>query len=251
VIKLTRDAGFQEEKYQSLYLPIEWTKESLGLALDNRINYLVKQRYTSKPVNHKDVLPEKVKGERAINYILGRTLLRPRDAILFFNKCIARAADRPIITATMIRDAEGEYSKDRLRALADEWFADFPSLIEFAMILKGHKRHFPIGQLTVQECEDFCLEFSINSAARNKDWLSAMASQVVDAVLSSRDFRRNLFQVFYRVGLVGLKLERYEKFSWMDSGNAAVSSAEIMDNTRVAVHPAFWRVLGIAEADSR
>ncbi|HEU5406155.1 MAG TPA: hypothetical protein VFU48_00205, partial [Nitrospira sp.] len=120
VIKLTRDPGFQEEKYQSLFLPIEWTKDGLTSVLDGRINHLVKQRYTTKPVTHKDVLPEKVQREKALSYILERTLLRPRDAIVFFNKCIEYAEDRPVITATMIRDAEGEYSKDRLRALAVE-----------------------------------------------------------------------------------------------------------------------------------
>jgi hypothetical protein len=250
VIKLTRDAGFQEEKYLSLYLPIEWTKDNLISVLDHRINYLVKRRYTSSPVGYKDVLPEKVKGEKAISYILERTLLRPRDAIVFFNNCIKRAADRPIISATMIRDAEGEYSKDRLRALADEWNADFPSLIDFAMILKSHKYHFPIEHLTIQQCEDFCLDFTIN-ATGSKDFLSAIASQVVELALSPKDFRRSLFQVFYRVGLVGLKLETYEKFSWMDSGRAVVSSAEITDTTRVAVHTAFWRVLGILEPNSK
>lgn len=250
VIRLTRDAGFQEEKYHSLFLPIEWTKDNLIRVLDHRINHLVKQRYTSMQVTYKDVLPEKVKGEKAISYILGRTLLRPRDAIIFFNDCIKRAADRPIITATMIRDAEGEYSKDRLRALADEWYADFPNLIEFAMILKSHKSNFPIEHLTIRQCEDFCLDFTINSSAP-KDFLSTMASQVVDLALSPKDFRKNLFQVFYQVGLVGLKLETYEKYSWMDSGRAVVSSAEIAEGTRVAVHTAFWRVLGILGTDSK
>ena len=250
VIRLTRDAGFQEEKYHSLFLPIEWTKDNLISVLDHRINHLVKQRYTSRHVTYKDVLPEKVKGEKAISYILERTLLRPRDAIIFFNDCIKRAADRPIITATMIRDAEGEYSKDRLRALADEWYADFPNLIEFAMILKSHKSHFTIDHVTIHQCEDFCLNFTINSSSP-KDFLSTMASQVVDLALSPKDFRRNLFQVFYQVGLVGLKLETYEQFSWMDSGKAVVSSAEITDSTRAAVHTAFWRVLGILGADSK
>jgi hypothetical protein len=248
VIKLTRDVGFQEEKYQSLYLPIEWTKEELTEVFDYRINYLVRQRYTSKSVTHKDILPEKVKGDRALTYILDRTLLRPRDAILFFNKCIARAVDRPIITATMIREAEGEYSKDRLGTLAEEWFADFPNFIEFAMILKTHLPHFPLERLTLEECNDFCLNFTIQGCEM-RDYLSTMASQVVEMALSPKDFRRNLVQVFYRTGLVGLKLESYEKYSWMNSGRTVVSSAEISDKTRVAVHPAFWRVLGIKADD--
>lgn len=250
VIKLTRDAGFQEEKYQSLFLPIEWNKEGLTSVLDGRINHLVKQRYTTKPVTHKDVLPEKVQREKAISYILDRTLLRPRDAIVFFNKCIEHAEDRPVITATMVRDAEGEYSKDRLRALADEWFADFPNLIDFAMILKAHKHNFLIRTFSITQCEEFCLNFTIHFSGP-KDHLSIMASEVVDVSLSPTDFRRSLFQIFYKVGLVGLKLETYEKFSWMNSGMASLSSAEITEGTRVAIHPAFWRALGITASDSK
>jgi hypothetical protein len=150
----------------------------------------------------------------------------------------------------MIRDAEGEYSKDRLRALADEWFADFSNLIDFAMILKSHKHSFLIENLTLRQCEDFCLDFTIYFSG-SKDYLSTMASQVVEVALSPIDFRRNLFQTFYRVGLVGLKLETYEKFSWMNSGMASLSSAEITEGTRVSIHPAFWRVLGITGAASK
>lgn len=47
VFRFTRDAGFQEEKYRSLYLPLRWTKEQLLLVLDKRVNYLVRQTYTS------------------------------------------------------------------------------------------------------------------------------------------------------------------------------------------------------------
>jgi len=48
VFRITRDPGFQEEKYESLYLDVEWTKEQLIEVLDSRINHLVKQRYTKQ-----------------------------------------------------------------------------------------------------------------------------------------------------------------------------------------------------------
>lgn len=41
VFRLTRDAGFQEEKYESLFLPLDWTPEQLIDVLDQRINFLV------------------------------------------------------------------------------------------------------------------------------------------------------------------------------------------------------------------
>lgn len=150
VFKLTRDAGFQEEKYESLFLPLEWTRERLVEILDARINYLVRSRYTTQSVTNKDILPKKIKGTQTIDYLLNRTLMRPRDIIVFFNKCIAHATDRPLITAQIVTEAEGEFSKDRLRALADEWHADYPNLIDCAMILKGKKSPFTVRDLPLK-----------------------------------------------------------------------------------------------------
>jgi len=246
VIKLTRDEGFQEEKYESLFLPIDWTKDHLVTALDNRINFLVKQRYTKRKVAYSDLLPEKIGKERTIDYILDRTLMRPRDVIVFFNECISLATDKPNINRTMIREAEGQYSRNRLRALADEWHADYPNFIDFAMLLKGVKPHFKISALPISTCEDFCLDFTIRGVTE-KDSLSTMAAQVADALLDVKDFRKHLFLVFHRIGLVGLKLDAFDKVIWITAGRASVSSAEVADNTRVYVHPAFWRVMGVSD----
>lgn len=46
VLHSTHDTGFQEEKYESLYLYVRWTKEQLWGLLARRINTLVKRRYT-------------------------------------------------------------------------------------------------------------------------------------------------------------------------------------------------------------
>lgn len=49
---------------------------------------------------------------------------------------------------------------------------------------------------------------------------------------------------FYVTGLVGLKLESYEKVSWVGH-ERSISPAEITDSTALEVHPCFWRALGI------
>ncbi len=60
VFRFTRDPGFQEEKYRSLYMPLRWTDGSLLALLDKRVNYLVRQTCTKKAVGYSDVLPPKV-----------------------------------------------------------------------------------------------------------------------------------------------------------------------------------------------
>ncbi|MHC4132077.1 MAG: P-loop ATPase, Sll1717 family [Planctomycetota bacterium] len=244
VFRLVRDPGYQEEKFRSVYLSLNWERKKLTEVLDSRIDFLIRRQYTKQKVTHKDILPKEVNKTRPIEFIVQRTMKQPRDIIHFFNKCIQQAKGQATIKERMIKQAEGEYSRDRLRYLADEWFSDYPNLVEFAMILKKRKKHFRIGNLNDKDCEDFCLNFCItNSTAQ--DYFSNLANHLVNANLSAEDFRKQIFPVFYKVGIVGLKIESYEKYSWTTTDSRNISSAEISDNTRVAIHPAFWRVLGI------
>jgi hypothetical protein len=137
VLRVARGAGFQEEKYESLYLHINWTKAQLTQLLDARINRLVRQSFTSQTVTHREILPTSVNKVPVMDYILARTFMRPRDVIMFCNACISQARGNPQITPIMVKEAEGEYSRKRLRSLADEWVADYPFLMTLVELLKG------------------------------------------------------------------------------------------------------------------
>jgi hypothetical protein len=245
VIRRTRDSGFQEEKYESLYLPLRWEKEQLIQILDRRISHLVRSRYSSqKRVTYADVLPSSIGREPVLDYLLARTMMRPRDLISFFNYCVAQADKHPRITAEMIKGAEGEYSRSRLRSLADEWAADLPNLLVFTEIVKNRPSHFRLSDISNEACMDFCLN-AIISGFDKQDELSVAAAQVVDTDLGPREFRRSLAHVFYKVGLFGLKVSSHEKTMWSTDGRRAISSAEIADDTGVDVHAFAWRTLGI------
>lgn len=244
VFRLTRDGGFQEEKYESLYLPLQWNKDNLIQILELRINKLIQQRYTREHVTWRDVLPTKIGDESTMDYMLRRTMMRPRDFILFFNCCIQKAIDRPQITAQMVREAEGEYSRDRFRSLADEWIDDYPNLLRFASILRGQNKQFHLNELDDSECGNFCLSF-LTDGNEHHDILSGLAEQVVNCGIEFVDFKASVMLIFYRVGLVGVKLRNSEAFTWSITGRRTLSRSEICADCRIAVHPAFYRVLGV------
>lgn len=246
VFRLVRDPGYQEEKYKSIYLRLDWPKNRLTEVLDARINYLIRQQYTTQKVTHRDVLAKKVDNKPIIDFIVERTMMQPRDIIHFFNKCIEQARGEPQIKQRMIKQAEGEYSRDRLRYLADEWNADYPNIANFAMILKKKSPRFRIDNLSDKECEEFCLDFCVSDDVKSGYFLN-LSTHLVNTQLSPSDFRKSIFPIFYKVGLVGLKIESYEKYVWTTFSPRNISSAEITDKTKVEVHPAFWRVLGIRE----
>jgi hypothetical protein len=174
--------------------------------------------------------------------MLERTMMRPRDLILFFNYCIQKAADRPQLTVQIIREAEGEYSRDRLRSLADEWYGDYPNLIKFARLLASKPNRFVLTDLRDQECADFALSFLTKEKCEPDD-LARAAEQFVDQQIDASEFRRIMIYAFYRVGLVGLKAGKSEAFVWTTIGKRSLTRTEIPDNCGVQIHTMFWRVL--------
>jgi hypothetical protein len=244
VIRLSRGPGFQEEKYESLYLDLDWSSDELVRILDARINKLVRQSYTKELVTHKDLLPEFINKCPTVDYLLERTLMRPRDVIMFFNACIRQAQGNPVISPQMLKEAEGEYSRQRLRSLADEWIADYPDLMIFVDILKNRPSTFGVSEITDEQCFDLAVGL-LEDGRKREGELGDVLRQIEVNPADVGPFRDWLVAAFYRVSLVGLKLEAFEGVVWSTSGRRSISEAEIGLKTRVSIHPMFWRSLGV------
>ncbi|MGC9985797.1 MAG: hypothetical protein ABSF35_19500 [Polyangia bacterium] len=243
VFRLARDSGFQEEKYRSLYLPLTWPAKALLEILDRRVDALVASRYTKQKVTYRDLLPGEFE-KRGIDTVISEIATTPRDVIAFFNECIAAAVDQSRLTAGALSRAVGNYSRQRLLALADEWSANFPGLLEFTKVLHRRPRSFKLESVTDGEVEELCL--SICAAEPGEvGVLHQNAMRVVDSVMKADEFRGFLVQVFYRIGLVGLKLAPHEETSWIDESGRSVSIAEISRETSIVVHAKYSRALGV------
>jgi hypothetical protein len=239
VYRYTRDPGFQEEKYRTSSLDITWTRDQLIEVLDTRIDLLVKEKYTKKQVTHKDLLPRQVGRRQTIDYMLDRTLMRPRDVIHFFNICIQRADGKPTVPLKTLREAEG-----RLRALADEWFGLYPNLLHLGRVLRNKPESFQIKDLSLDELEENYLHLLVSGTGMKGIDLDYM-NMVFEGGMDLEVYRKNVILIFYKVGLVGLKTEGYFPLSWSHTGGVSVSKSEIDDGTRIHVHDAFKRALGI------
>ena len=189
------------------------------------------------------MLPRTVNKKSISNFITERAQ-RPREVIVFFNKCIEEAEGKPRVSADTLRRAEGEYSRQRLRALGDEWYEDYSDLLDYVAILKRRPEMFRLSEVTPEEVIELCLN-TVISQNEGAGPLSAAARRVYNEVASPDSFKRELFMVFYRIGLVGLKLETFESPSWVDELGQGVSPSEIGEETRAVVHITYRRALGI------
>ena len=163
--------------------------------------------------------------------------------IAFFNTCVDVPPKSARLATSELMIAEGEYSKSRLRALADEWSADYPALIDFSRILQHRPPSFKLMTVSDSELEELCLHVAVERLGQ-RGLLVAEAIHVVDGVTLASTFRVTLFSAFYKVGLIGLKLERHEAASWADDVVRSVSTAEIDGSTSAVVHPSYHRALG-------
>ena len=243
VFRHTRDAGFQEEKYEGLYLNLAWNKKQLTEILDKRINHLVRQSYTTQSVTYIDLLPKAISKTPIIEYLVERTLMRPRDIIEFLNFCILQAVDNPKISSQMLKQAEGEYSRTRLRSVAQEWHTDYPNLFIFIELLKNRKPQFTLNAVTYDECANFALNLLIGGVQQPDD-LFKIAERFVETEVNVTQFKQRVFQIFYRVGIIGLKLASYESTAWTTDGRRNIATSEISEDARVSIHPCFNRILG-------
>jgi hypothetical protein len=191
-------------------------------------------------------MPKQTMQQPTEEYLISRTMYRPRDLIVFFNYCIEQALDKPEITAQMILNAEGEYSLKRLRSLYDEWFAELPELEQCIDILKRRPAHFHLNDMPIHLVEDLALKLAVKEeTARSNKRISAKACLAVDKLMPMADFLAYLISVFYRTGLVGIKIEISTSPRWSFRHEPQIEPGTIRADAVVHICPVFWRALGV------
>jgi hypothetical protein len=249
VFSLTRDTGFQEEKYTPLYLDVKWSKEQLVELINLRINHLLHSRYSKKSkLTFEDVLPAQINEQSTIDYIVDRTLMRPRDIIEFINKCIYQVSlEDGIINENAVLDAEVDYSQGRLSALAYEWFTDYPGLKEWFSLLKKKPKSFLIMDIDNDDLLEKCFDYIENPPTpehESKDLIFDLVKHVKEKK-SINDFKKELIHIFYQINLVGLKNEDDRKVSWFHLHGPVMTVDDIEDTTEIIVHTCYVSALRI------
>ena len=242
IFRFTRSVGDQQDKYRSLYLQLHWKPSELKHVIENRINRLIQHQYAKRySVRISDVMPKKVREKDTLKFVIERTLYTPRDVIMFFNECIKQAEDRAKINQKHVLTAEGIYSESRLRALSDEWSADYTTLGEAAFILKQMDRSFKVRDLDKSDFGERLLNYLIRAfQTKKKDYIYKLIEEKMDF----DEIVPELLRIFFQVGIVGVKREAYLETYWSHEGKKLPAS-DINEEASIHIHPAFFRILGV------
>ncbi|MFN5763727.1 MAG: hypothetical protein ACK470_04815, partial [Pseudanabaena sp.] len=98
--------------------------------------------------------------------------------------------------------------------------------------------------------EENCLESLTSIDIQDGNDRSEMTT-LIYGKLKPEEYRKNIILVFYKVGLIGLKINDNINISWSYLGGSSVSAAEIEDDSRVHIQPTFWRHFGIIDPTLR
>lgn len=248
VFDKTRDSGFQEEKYEAYLVPMTWGKKDLKNLLSARVREVYRRQYTSTAVTFNEVFPSPQKGEtgEAIDYIIERTLFRPRDAIQFCNECFLVAADRPKISWRALYAAEANYSTKRLKSLREEWSEYYPTLETLSEILRGLSEPFTRSNLYGERLEEVAMELH---DTEGHDPCSAAIKKLYEpsSKTSESDVVSQILICFYHVGMVGIKISTLDTFIWSHIDQPRISRSEVKRANQIKVHKMFRHALEIAD----
>lgn len=205
-LDFARRGGGQGEKLSALVLELRWTRADLEALLDERVKISVKgSRFTADSIA--SILPaaNSTMG-KPIDYILDRTLLRPRDAIAFANECLAVGVGKVRLSWSDIKTAERSYSAKRLLALRDEWWATYPGIDR---VLEKFRRS-PV-RMTVDEFAERLDEIFLLLSEPDFEgvkWLTVVSAAMWTAGPNATWFEmyQPLTQLLFNIGLVGMSV---------------------------------------------
>jgi Cdc6-like AAA superfamily ATPase len=244
VFDRTRDAGFQVEKYEDDILPLQWNANQLFELTEKRIGLLFKRQYTKDGVKFYDVFPQEVKRVKSREYMLSRTLMRPRDIIKFVNESLIAAQGDSEISPKAVQDAELKYSINRLAALFDEWRGRYPSAEIASSILRGRNQSFQYGEINEEAVDKVILELA--SLEYSNDPLVAVCKKYFEATSTARETALHLvLDCLYNLGLIGIKPYADAKYEWSSNSWKNIRAQSWAADSRIQIHSTFIRGLSV------
>jgi len=158
------------QKYRDLFTTIRWDSKSLTDLIVKRIVYYVPEL---KNLSDDEVI-EAVFGSRdVLEYILDRSLYRPRDLIFFADLALRRAreiTEKLPIPEQAVLDVELDYSTSRMNDLGAEYRFQYPELGDIFNVFRAGP-----ALLDRDEILELLLSVSVGDAippSRHQDWYS-------------------------------------------------------------------------------
>ena len=229
------------QKYRDIIETLEWSESELRSIIASRIRYSYKELAASDDQEcWNQIFAETIqfRKNKSFNYLVDRTLFRPREMIQFCRDIQDFAADEgatPPLDYQTIVNAELRYSEERTKDIVAEYRFQFPGLLSIFEIFRGK-----VYSMERDELELICLEICTGERRVNDDanWVKNQDHSFLIEVLWRVGFLKA-----YAVG--GVKAQRRSGSSYI--GPYQVSHLNLDSISRFQIHPMFRTYLGLKE----
>lgn len=247
VVQETADISFQREKFEDLMVRLRWSKYELKQVIDKRLNFLFKRQHGGSLIGFADIFPPLIGGKSSLDWVMERTLMRPRDAITLVNECIDASNNQGQISVSAMRKAEVEFARRRKDALVQEWKSAFP-LLEEILVLFTSKRKSGVDLIELMDkVDDFCTSvWGSKQIGFDPVWVlcNAYADGKKKGAL---DVLSELATILYRTGAIGIKIRSQDRFMYAHTDQPLISAQVLSVDTKVRLHPMLQAAYNLQE----
>ncbi len=229
------------QKYTDITETIRWDEKSLISVVASRIRHTVPSLRQFSDEQCWNAVFAKVldyRKAKSFNYMVDRTLYRPREIIQLCTEChdLAKSRNSYPIDYGIISQAELTYSESRTKDIAAEYRFQFPGLQRVFEVFRGRPYTLERDDLELICLGITCGEYKLDDSA---PWVEDQDPEILIDVLWRVGFLRA-----YAVG--GLKALRRSGSSYV--GPHQVSALNLGTIARFQVHQMFRSHLGLKEA---
>ncbi len=248
--------GRQEEKIRGLTIHLKWNEHQLIEMLDQRFIAASERGQIELGTTLERFLPHSNSNKRLgnpVDFMLSRTLTRPRDAIDFANEIVQTAVGKalPVKWDDLI-SAERAYSSNRLSALVDEWKDPFLGIEKVLRGFRNSSPHLTVTQMIT--CLDEITLECLTGSSDSSQWLLDMANRrwngVADSKVNLWDCYETLVNLLYEISFIGITT-RNDFASSIYSNTLSVRELDRDKVKGFVIHPAFRTVLNVDPIKAR
>jgi len=222
------------DKYRNIE-QIRWNPEKLKDVLVKRISFNIDQTGAFAPPDPFDaVFPQMIGTSNTDNWLMERTLLRPRELIQLC-RLYTESVDDERPDAEKLKEAEKSYSEWKLEDIANEFTHQYPDIGKLFSFWKGKffrcKYHLSKSEITAM------LERAVRECRIDREWWQEIASAPDDSVVP-------LLEILYEIGFLG------DFIKGGQGGSKTQYAFESRHEPRfdeVQIHPCFRKAIGTVE----
>jgi hypothetical protein len=206
--------------------------------LDKRIKYLFAHKYQKRyKVSCEDVFTAKVNGEEISDYLINRTMMRPRDLITFVNFCIENSDTKSVIDAESIYAAEKEFLHERIQALKSEWNSVYSNIDALLLLLYKMPNDFEVDD--VLKCYGICEDILFNAQNTDDMLVQSFLKTPKENEVLKRTNVQSLINIWFVLGVVGKR--EGERVIYSTPSRDMLDDRDFHDADWFEVHPLFRR----------